>query len=171
MSHPAKSAATTPMPLPSGWKTTRLGLPDPRAIVPTTSSVLVSMMDTEFDFVFVMYSVEATPGHPVRIGARVSLGHNARVFGATVDEGSLIAIGATVRPGARIGSQSIVAANATVPEDLVVPPRTLVIGHGRLLREVTDAEIERIEHGAADYARLAREYRSGVPSPSARGSG
>jgi len=115
--------------------------------------------------------VEATPGHPVRIGARVSLGHNARVFGATVDEGSLIAIGATVRPGARIGSQSIVAANATVPEDMVVPPRTLVIGHGRLLREVTDAEIERIEHGAADYARLAREYRSGVPSPSARGSG
>src|SRR5258708_28094889 len=74
--------------------------------------------------------VEATPGHPVRIGARVSLGHNARVFGATVDERSLIAIGATVLPGAVIGAHSIVAANATVPEGMVVPPRTLVIGHG-----------------------------------------
>jgi hypothetical protein len=35
----------------------------------------------------------------------------------------------------------------------------LVIGHGRILRDVTDAEIERIEHGATDYARLCREYR------------
>ena len=107
--------------------------------------------------------VEATPGHPVRIGARVSLGHNARVFGATIEAASLIAIGATVHEGAHIGSQSIVAANATVPEGTVVPPRTLVIGHGRLLREVTEAEIARIEHGATDYARLGREYRRGLP--------
>ena len=106
--------------------------------------------------------VEGTPGHPARIGARTSLGHNARVFGATVEEGSLIAIGATVHAGAVIGTQSIVAANATVPEAMVVPPRTLVIGQGRLLREVTDAEIARIEHGATDYARLGREYRRGL---------
>jgi carbonic anhydrase/acetyltransferase-like protein (isoleucine patch superfamily) len=104
--------------------------------------------------------VEGTPGHPARIGTRVSLGHNARVFGATIEERSLIAIGATVLPGAVVGSHSIIAANATVPEGMNVPPRTLVIGHGRALREVTDAEIERIEHGATDYARLCREYRS-----------
>lgn len=105
--------------------------------------------------------VEARPGHPVRIGTRVSLGHNARVFGATIDERSLIAISATLLPGAHIGTNSIVAANATVPEGMHVPPRTLVIGHGRILRAVTDAEIERIEHGATDYVRLGREYRTG----------
>ena len=103
--------------------------------------------------------VEATPGHPVRIGARVSLGHNARVYGATIQERSLIAIGATVLPGARVGMHSIIAANATVPENVQVPPRTLVIGHGRMLRPVTDAEIERIERGADEYARLGRDYR------------
>jgi carbonic anhydrase/acetyltransferase-like protein (isoleucine patch superfamily) len=102
--------------------------------------------------------VRGTPGHPVRIGARVSLGHNARVFGAIVDERSLIAIGATVLPGVHVGSYSIIAANATVPEGMVVPPRSLVIGHGRIAREVTQAEIQRIERGAADYARLCREY-------------
>ena len=107
--------------------------------------------------------VEGTAGHPARIGARTSLGHNARVVGATIEERSLIAIGATVLEGAHIGAQSIVAANATVPEGMVVPPRTLVIGHGRLLREVTEAEIVRIEHGATDYARLGREYRRGLP--------
>ncbi len=106
--------------------------------------------------------VEGTPGNPARIGARVSLGHNARVFGATIDPASLIAIGATVLAGAHVGAHSIVAANATVPEGMVVPPRTLVIGHGRVLREVTETEIARIEHGATDYARLCREYRRGV---------
>jgi carbonic anhydrase/acetyltransferase-like protein (isoleucine patch superfamily) len=105
--------------------------------------------------------VEATPGHPVRIGARVSLGHNARVYGATIDERALIAIGATVLPGAHIGTHAIVAANATVPEGMHVPPRKLVIGQGRILRDVTEAEIERIEHGATEYTRLALEYGRG----------
>lgn len=105
--------------------------------------------------------VEGTPGHPVRIGSRVSLGHNARVFGASIEERSLIAIGATVLPGAHVGSHSIIAANACVPESMQVPSRSLVIGNGRILRQVTDAEVERIEHGATDYMRLGREYRTG----------
>jgi carbonic anhydrase/acetyltransferase-like protein (isoleucine patch superfamily) len=111
--------------------------------------------------------VEATPGHPVTIGERVTLGHNARVYGATVDEAAMIAIGATVLPGAHVGTHSIVAANAVVPEGMQVPPRTLVIGHGRQLREVSDAEITRIESGATEYARLSREYRLGRPPPPA----
>ena len=107
--------------------------------------------------------VEGMPGYPVRIGARATLGHNARVFGAIVGESSMIAIGATVLAGAEIGSHSIVAANATVPEGMVVPPRTLVIGQGRILREVTEAEIERIESGASSYARLSRQYLAQQP--------
>lgn len=103
--------------------------------------------------------IEATPGHPVSIGARVSVGHNARIFGATIDERALIAIGATVMPGAHVGTHAIVAANATVPEGMQVPPGKLVIGQGRILRDVTEAEIERIEHGATEYARLSLEYR------------
>jgi carbonic anhydrase/acetyltransferase-like protein (isoleucine patch superfamily) len=106
--------------------------------------------------------VESTPGHPARIGARVSVGHNARVFGATIDERALIAIGATILPGAVIGSHSIVAANATVPEGMIVPPDTLVVGYGRILRAVTPAEIDRIERGATDYVRLSHEYRASL---------
>jgi len=40
--------------LPSGWKTMRFGLPFPSGMVPTTSRVSVSMIDTESDFVLVM---------------------------------------------------------------------------------------------------------------------
>jgi carbonic anhydrase/acetyltransferase-like protein (isoleucine patch superfamily) len=103
--------------------------------------------------------VEATPGHPVVIGARTSLGHNARVYGATIEARALIAIGATIHPGAHVGTHAIVAANAVVPPGMNVPPGKLVIGNGRILRDVTEAEIERIEHGATEYSRLSREYR------------
>ncbi|MBV9172893.1 MAG: gamma carbonic anhydrase family protein [Chloroflexi bacterium] len=102
--------------------------------------------------------VAGVEGHSARIGARVSMGHNARVFGAIVGERALIAIGATVHVGAVIGPRAIVAANATVPEGMQVPPRKLVVGRGRILRDVTDAEIERIEHGADEYVRLSREH-------------
>ncbi len=78
--------------------------------------------------------VEGTPGHPVRVGARTSLGHNARVYGATIDERVLIAIGATVMEGAHVGTHSIIAANATVPAGAMIPPRSLVIGSGRRAR-------------------------------------
>jgi carbonic anhydrase/acetyltransferase-like protein (isoleucine patch superfamily) len=102
--------------------------------------------------------VEGTSEHPVRIGRRTSLGHNARVFGATIDQACLIAIAATVLPGAHVGSHSIIAANATVPEGMHVPPNSLVIGHGRILRPVREDEIARIEHGANEYVRLGREH-------------
>jgi carbonic anhydrase/acetyltransferase-like protein (isoleucine patch superfamily) len=103
--------------------------------------------------------VEATPGHAVRIGARTTLGHNARVYGATVEASAMVAIGATVLPGAHVGRHAIVAANAVVPAGMHVPERTLVIGQGRQLREVSEAEIQRIESGATGYVRLGREYR------------
>jgi len=112
--------------------------------------------------------VEGTFDHPAFIGANCTLGHNARVFGATVEAGSMIAIGATVLPGARIGAQSIVAANATVPEGMHVPPKSLVIGQGRILRQVTDAEIDRIDRGARDYVRLGREHRESIARRASR---
>ena len=105
--------------------------------------------------------VEARPGQPVRIGPRVTLGHNARVYGATVEQDAMIAIGATVLQGAHIGAGSIVAANATVPAGMRVPPRTLVIGQGRLLREVSRSEADRIQRGADHYVRLTHEYSAG----------
>ena len=40
-----------------------------------------------------------------------------------------------------------------------------MIGNGRVLRQVTDAELERIDRGARDYARLTREYASATEAP------
>ena len=114
--------------------------------------------------------VEAAPGHPVLIGARTSLGHNARVYGATIGPAALIAIGATVNQGAIVGRHAIVAANAVVPEGMQIPDAKLVIGTGRILRDVTQAEIARIESGATEYARLSREYRLGLEAATVPGA-
>ena len=49
--------------------------------------------------------VEATPGHPVTIGERVTLGHNARVYGATIDDRAMVAIQCQIRrPAAMVGA-------------------------------------------------------------------
>lgn len=100
------------------------------------------------------------PGNPVVMGDYVSLGHHAIVHGAVLEDHVLIAMNATVLTGARIGTGSIVAANALVPEGREIPPRSLVVGTpGKVLREVTEAEYARIIMTAERYTVLAQQYR------------
>jgi carbonic anhydrase/acetyltransferase-like protein (isoleucine patch superfamily) len=96
---------------------------------------------------------------PLTIGNYVSLGHNAIVHSATIEDQVLIAISASVLTGARIGAGSIVGANALVPEGREFPPRSLIVGTpARVLREVTDAEYHRILQTSTDYMRLAQQF-------------
>src|SRR4051794_8301227 len=73
-------------------------------------------------------SVHVDAGHPVLIGAGVSVGHNAVVHGCTIGDASLIGMGATVLSGAVIGDECLVAAGAVVLEGTVVPSGSLVAG-------------------------------------------
>lgn len=111
--------------------------------------------------------VEGRTGHPARLGPHATMGHNATVLGATIEQRVLIAMGAVVQPGAHVGEHSIIGANAVVPEGMQVPPRSLVIGHGRVLREVTEAEIRRIYHGGSEYQRLSAEFKATLDRGSA----
>src|SRR5713226_8249608 len=51
---------------------------------------------------------------PTTIGNRVTIGHAAKVHGATIEDDVLIGIGAIVLNGARVGNHSIIAAGAVV---------------------------------------------------------
>jgi len=94
-------------------------------------------------------------GAPCRIGADVTVGHNAVVHGATVDDLVLIGMGAVVLSHARIGSRSLVAAGALVTEGQIVPPESLVMGvPARVVRRLTDDEQERLRWSAAHYVEL-----------------
>lgn len=100
---------------------------------------------------------------PTTIGKRVTIGHCAVIHGATIADNVLIGIGAIVLNGATVGEYSIVAAGALVPEGKEIPPRSLVIGvPGKVLREVTQEEVQRIEDGAKGYIERGKNYWKGI---------
>ncbi|MFH0517795.1 gamma carbonic anhydrase family protein [Streptomyces sp. M41] len=105
-------------------------------------------------------TLHADPGFPVVIGARVSVGHNAVVHGATVEDDCLIGMGATVLNGAVIGAGSLVAAQALVPQGMRVPPGSLVAGvPAKVRRELTEEERQGVTLNGTMYAELAKAHR------------
>ncbi|MEV5009009.1 gamma carbonic anhydrase family protein [Streptomyces sp. NPDC093064] len=105
-------------------------------------------------------TLHADPGFPVGVGERVSIGHNAVVHGATVEDDCLIGMGATVLNGAVIGAGSLVAAQALVPQGMRVPPGSLVAGvPAKIRRELTQEEREGITLNGTMYTQLAQAHR------------
>ena len=98
-------------------------------------------------------------GMPTVLGKGVTVGHRAIVHGAVVDDHVLVSMGAVILSGARIGEHSIIGAGALVLENMEVPPRSLVVGvPGRVIRAVTDEQIERIHRTAEGYVERGRVY-------------
>jgi carbonic anhydrase/acetyltransferase-like protein (isoleucine patch superfamily) len=96
-------------------------------------------------------------GKPCLIGEDVIVGHLALVHGATVGDRCLIGMHSTILNGAIIGEESIIGAGALVGEGKVIPPRSLVLGvPGKVVRQVTDAEVQRILDSAASYRGYAQ---------------
>jgi carbonic anhydrase/acetyltransferase-like protein (isoleucine patch superfamily) len=100
-------------------------------------------------------------GVPCHIGKRVGIGHRAIVHGAVVEDDVLIAMGAVLLNGVRVGSGSIIGAGAVVREGFVVPPNSLVLGvPGRIVRETTMEERSRIAHTVESYVEMQVRYRT-----------
>ncbi|MFJ6833969.1 gamma carbonic anhydrase family protein [Streptomyces sp. NPDC091209] len=105
-------------------------------------------------------TLHVDPGFPLTVGERVSIGHNAVVHGATVEDDCLIGMGATVLNGAVIGAGSLVAAQALVPQGMRVPPGSLVAGvPAKVKRPLTDEEREGISLNGVFYVELAKAHR------------
>jgi len=97
--------------------------------------------------------------HPTRIGSDVTIGHAAIVHGCTIADRVLVGMGAIILNGATIGEDSIVAAGTVVPEQMTVPPRSMVMGvPGRVTRPIRDAELALIAESAANYVRYRLDY-------------
>ena len=97
---------------------------------------------------------------PLVIGNRVTIGHGAVVHGCTVEDESLIGIGAVILNGAKVGRGSVIAAGAVVPEGMQIPPGSMVMGiPAKVKRELTDDERERFRQNALRYVELAKVYR------------
>lgn len=103
-------------------------------------------------------------GAPVTLGAGVSVGHNAVIHGATVQDNVLIGMGAIIMNRVVVGTESLVAAGALLTEGTVIPPRSLVAGvPGKVRRELTDEEVGKIYRNAQIYEEH-RDLHSGAGS-------
>ena len=101
------------------------------------------------------------PGHPLELGDRVTVGHQAMLHGCTVGEGSLIGIQAVVLNGAVIGRHCLVGAGAIVTEGKSFPDRSLILGApAKVVRTLTDEDVQRLEASAAGYAERQAVYRT-----------
>ncbi len=112
--------------------------------------------------------LHSDPGYPCTLGERVTVGHGAIVHGAVIEDEVLIGMGAILLNGAHIGQHAIIGAGALIAEGKVIPPRSLVVGTpGRIIRDLTDEEVERICRGAQHYIDAAIQYRT-QPAPADR---
>jgi carbonic anhydrase/acetyltransferase-like protein (isoleucine patch superfamily) len=101
-------------------------------------------------------------GVPCTIGARVGIGHRAVIHGATVESDCLIGMGAILLNRVVVRSGSIIGAGAVCPEGMEVPRNSLVLGvPGRVVRQTTDAERQRIAKTIEAYLLLQEEHRAG----------
>ncbi len=102
------------------------------------------------------------PGMPVTIGDRVAVGHGAIIHGATVESDVLVGMGAILQNGVHVGSGSIVAPGAVCPEDMRIPPNSVVMGvPGRVMRQTTPEERDRISRTVSAYLALQDAHRAG----------
>jgi carbonic anhydrase/acetyltransferase-like protein (isoleucine patch superfamily) len=103
--------------------------------------------------------IHVDEGVPTTIGARVGIGHRAIIHGSVIEDDVLIAMGAVLLNGVRVGTGSIVGAGAVCTEGMDIPPNSLVLGvPGRVVRQTTEAERERIRRTVASYLQLKETY-------------
>jgi carbonic anhydrase/acetyltransferase-like protein (isoleucine patch superfamily) len=99
------------------------------------------------------------PGIPLRVGKGVTIGHSAMIHGATLGDGCLIGLHATVLNRSIVGAQSLIAAGALVKEGQEIPPGVLAAGvPAKVVRELDDAARQGLARSAQHYVQNAKHH-------------
>jgi carbonic anhydrase/acetyltransferase-like protein (isoleucine patch superfamily) len=97
---------------------------------------------------------------PLMIGNRVTIGHRAVLHGCTVEDESLIGMGAIVLDGAVVETGAMVAAGALVSPGKRVTSGWLWAGvPARPVRELTAEEKRYLGWSSTHYTKLAAQYK------------
>ena len=100
------------------------------------------------------------PGCPLTLGKGVTVGHMVMLHGCEIDDDTLIGIGSTILNKTKIGKNCIIGANTLIPENKVIPDRSLILGSpGKVIRQVTDKEVEEIKENAKHYVENYKKYK------------
>jgi len=94
-----------------------------------------------------------------QVGELVTVGHSAILHACTVEDETLIGMGAIILDGAVIGARSIIGAGALVTGGTIIPPGSLVVGSpAKIIRTLSLDEQRNVKTWAKKYVRISREY-------------
>ena len=101
--------------------------------------------------------------YPVTIGDRVTVGHKVVLHGCTIGDNSLIGINSVIMNGVNIGENCLIGSNTLITENKQVPPGSLVLGSpGKVLRELSEEEIESLTEFSDRYVKNSTRYRNSL---------
>jgi len=97
--------------------------------------------------------------YSLAIGRDVTVGHKVMLHGCIIGDECLIGINAVILNGAVIGKNCLIGANALITENKHIPDGSVVMGSpGRVVRQVTEDDIETIRDSARHYVKNSRRY-------------
>lgn len=106
--------------------------------------------------------VHVDEGVPCHVGSRVGVGHRVILHGCSVEDDCLIGMGSVLLNRVHVGTGSVVAAGAVLPEGMQAPPHSLIMGvPARIVRRVDERLAQRIAETWSHYVGQARAHRAG----------
>ncbi|MEZ2129608.1 MULTISPECIES: transferase hexapeptide repeat family protein [unclassified Sinorhizobium] len=104
--------------------------------------------------------VHSFPNLDVIVGESGHIGHGAVLHGCKIGRNAMVGMNAVVMDEAVVGENSIVGAMSFVKAGFAIPSNSLVVGSpAKVMRELSDEEIEWKRQGTGVYQRLALEAR------------
>lgn len=88
----------------------------------------------------------------------VAVGHGAIIHGCTIEEHTLIGMGAIVLDGAHIGRDCLIGAGSVVTGTADIPAGSLVVGSpARVVGEVEPRHLEYIDGSLSEYLKIGKD--------------
>ena len=97
---------------------------------------------------------------PCIIGKNVTIGHGTIIHGCSISDNVLVGMGSIILNNAKIGKNTIIGAGSLVTQGKDFPEGVLILGNpAKVIRQLTEAEIESIQRSADNYVSLSKKYK------------
>lgn len=97
---------------------------------------------------------------PCIIGKNVTIGHGTIIHGCSISDNVLVGMGSIMLNNAKIGKNTIIGAGSLVTQGKEFPEGVLILGNpAKVIRQLTEAEIESIQRSADNYVSLSKKYK------------
>jgi phenylacetic acid degradation protein len=107
--------------------------------------------------------VHMFPGKSAEFAEGAHIGHGAIIHGAKVGKNVLVGMNAVLMDDVEVGENSIIGALSFVKANMVIPPKSLVVGNpAKIIREVSNQMIEWKTKGTKLYQQLPTDCHNSL---------